>query len=425
MTDNHVSPTDSTAPMAVSPLPPMPFWSGQPTTPLPFWSGQPTTPLPFSSGQPTTPLPFSSGQPTTPVASAQSHQSVLAAQPPPPAPDQQPLSVPTPTGPPLGAPRRRATWARRIFALTLIGASVLMDTGALFIVPFVFVLVVPFEKMFPRHRQRIRRPELATDLGYAFAGTALNAVGLIIAIPVAVLSLAWLPGLLVRPLVSQMPAAVMPFLGLALFDLAIYWTHRWYHEVPILWRFHAIHHSTQRLDWVSGFRSHPLDGTLIAPAVVFLLAAGFTAEFTGVLAVVQIALGLFLHANVRWRLRPLHKIVITPEFHHWHHANEAGAINSNYSVFLPAWDLLFGTYFMPSDRRPQRYGVSEFIPDGMVGQLRHPFRDMPPVRSVGKHLVRHPIRSIKIGAHLLWTHVLKPIHSIGLVRSRRAAGSIS
>lgn len=294
--------------------------------------------------------------------------------------------------------------------------SLLIDVEALIIIPLLFVLVVPFEKLFPRHKQRLRRPALTTDMSYALASAFFNVIALAVAIPVAIISLAWIPGLLLRPLVAMIPAAVAPVVGLALFDLAIYWTHRWYHEVPILWRFHAIHHSTEHLDWISGFRNHPLDGTLIAPAVIFLLAAGFTAELTGILAVVQIALGLFLHANVRWRLRPLHKIVITPEFHHWHHANEAGAINSNYSVFLPAWDLLFGTYFMPADRRPQRYGVSEPIPEGMVPQLRHPFRGLPPLRRLLPQVFRHPIRSAKFGFRLFLIHVAKPIRTIGLRR---------
>ncbi len=279
-------------------------------------------------------------------------------------------------------------------ALGIIAVALALDIEAIVVVPVLFVLVVPFEKLFPRHRQRIRRPKLGTDVAYALAGPALNVVGLAAAVVVAVISLAWLPGLALRPFVEVLPPAVVPFVGIALFDLAIYWTHRWYHEVPFLWRFHAIHHSTEHLDWISGFRNHPLDGTLLAPAFVFLLAAGFEAEFTGVLAVVQFVLGIFLHANVRWRLKPLHRIVITPEFHHWHHANEPGAINSNYSVFLPLWDLLFGTYYMPSDRRPTRYGVDEFVPAGMVAQLRHPLRGMGnPLR-----LLRHPIRSCRAGA---------------------------
>ena len=303
---------------------------------------------------------------------------------------------PRPPAPPgSGRAARRRRLSRRGLtaagALAVIAVSLALDRGPIAAVIVVFVLVVPFEKLFPRHRQRVRRPQVGTDVGYALASPLLTGIGLVAGVIVAGFSLAWLPGLALRPLVGLLPPAIVPFVGIALFDLAIYWTHRWYHEVPFLWRFHAIHHSTEHLDWVSGFRNHPLDGTLIAPAFAFLLAAGFDAEFTGVLAVVQIVTGIFLHANVRWRWRWLHKIVITPEFHHWHHANEPGAINSNYSVFLPAWDLLFGTYFMPKDRRPSRYGVSEWIPAGMLAQLWHPLRGMGnPIR-----VLRHPIRSLR------------------------------
>ncbi len=293
------------------------------------------------------------------------------------------------------APRRvkRMMWRRLLFAaiaLGIIAASLALDSEAAWGVPILFVLVVPFEKLFPRHRQKLRRSQLWTDIGYALAAPALQGIGLLAGFVVAVVSLAWIPGLLLRPLVAMIPAGMLPFVGIALFDLAIYWTHRWYHEVPFLWRFHAIHHSPEHMDWISGFRNHPLDGTLIAPAFIFLLAAGFDAEFTGVLAIVQIVLGIFLHANVRWRFRWFHKIVITPEFHHWHHANEPGAINSNYSVFLPAWDLVFGTYFMPKDRRPQVYGVTEHVPAGMVAQLWHPLRGVGnPLR-----IIVHPVRSL-------------------------------
>lgn len=305
-----------------------------------------------------------------------------------------------PPPPPVGPPE--VSRGRKVIsiglALALIGISLVVEFGAFMVIPVLFVLVVPFEKMFPRHRQRLRRPGAGTDLGYAMAAPVLNVVGIAAAIVVGGLSLAWVPGLLLRPLVALLPGFAVPLVGIALFDLAIYWAHRWYHEVPFLWRFHAIHHSPDRMDWISGFRNHPFDGTLIAPAIFFLLAAGFTAEFTGALAIIQIVTGLFLHANVRWRLRPLHKVIITPEFHHWHHANEPGAINANYSVFLPLWDLIFGTYFMPRHRRPQRYGVSEHIPVGMAAQLRHPLRGMGnPFR-----VLRHPIRSVKAGFRFGW-----------------------
>lgn len=300
-------------------------------------------------------------------------------------------------------------------SLGLVALSLAISREPLVVVIVLFVLVVPFERFFPRHDQPLRRPKLGTDIGYALAGPVLNGIGIAAAVVFGVLTFGWLPGLLLRPLVSLIPSAILPFVGIALFDLAIYWTHRWYHEVPLLWRFHSIHHSPEHMDWISGFRNHPFDGTLIAPAFFFLVAAGFTAEFTGVLAIVQVILGIFLHANVRWRLRPLHKIVITPEFHHWHHANEPEAIHSNYSVFLPAWDLIFGTYWMPKDRRPQRYGVDEFIPDGMAAQIRHPLRGMPNPLSV----LRHPIRSARAGlptakviARDLWRSTRRPRGSV-------------
>ncbi|MGH1487941.1 MAG: sterol desaturase family protein [Acidimicrobiales bacterium] len=283
-------------------------------------------------------------------------------------------------------------------ALAMIAGGLAIDRSGPVVVPVLFLLVVPFEKLFPRHRQRIRRPQLGTDIGYALAGPLLNAIGITAAVVVGVVSMVWLPGLALRPLVNLIPPVATPFVGLALFDLAIYWTHRWYHEVPVLWRFHSIHHSPKHMDWISGFRNHPFDGTLIAPAFFFLLAAGFSAEFSGALAVIQFVLGIFLHANVRWRLRPLHRLVVTPEFHHWHHANEPEAINSNYSIFLPAWDQIFGTYFMPKHRRPQIYGVTEHIPDGMAAQLWHPLRGMGnPLR-----FLRHPIRSIRSMFRFTW-----------------------
>lgn len=263
----------------------------------------------------------------------------------------------------------------------MIAGALAIDAGAIVVVVLLFALVVPFEKLFPRHRgQGLRRPQVLTDIGFALASPLLNVAAISVAVVVGVLTLGWVPGLLLRPLVSSLPPAITPFVGIALFDLAIYWAHRLAHEIPLLWRFHAIHHSTEHLDWISGFRNHPIDGALVAPPFFLLLAAGFNAEFTGVLAIVQFVLGIFLHANVRWRLRLLHRLVITPEFHHWHHTNEPQAWHTNYSVFLPVWDLLFGTYYMPNDLRPSIYGVSEAVPAGMWRQLAYPFRGLRPFR---------------------------------------------
>jgi sterol desaturase/sphingolipid hydroxylase (fatty acid hydroxylase superfamily) len=309
----------------------------------------------------------------------------------------QPSSVrplPPPTGP-AHATLRLPLWARSLIVVAALASAMVIDRAAPLLIVTLFVLVVPFEKLFPRHRQRLRRPGLGTDIAFGLAQPILTLLGVVVGAVIGVLSLGWVPGLAVRPLVLALPDVARMLLGVVLFDLVTYWVHRWSHEVPFLWRFHRVHHSTERLDWVSGLRGHPFDGALLAPPFVFLLAAGFTAQLAGALAVVQVVTGLFLHANVRWRWRPLHRVIITPEFHHWHHADEADAHNTNYSVLLPVWDLLFGTYFMPRGRRPVRYGVTPPLPDGIVAQLRHPLRGLPGVRWTVRHPLAAAHRSVR------------------------------
>jgi sterol desaturase/sphingolipid hydroxylase (fatty acid hydroxylase superfamily) len=293
--------------------------------------------------------------------------------------------------------QRRRRWG--VVALVVFLAGVVaVYPAALVPVAILLVAVVPFERLFPRHRQPFLRPGLGTDLAWGIAQPALKLVGTAAGIVIALASLAWLPGLLLRPLVTRLPFELRAVLAVVLFDALAYWGHRWSHQVSFLWRFHCVHHSSERMDWISGVRSHPLDGTVLAPPIVVLLAAGFGAGTTGVLAVIQVVTGLFLHANVRWRWHPLQRIVATPEFHHWHHSSEADALNTNFSAFLPVWDLLFGTFFMPGGgRRPEVYGTQTPVPAGFFGQLVCPFRGLRnPVLAV-----RHPIAELRRAAAAL------------------------
>lgn len=263
------------------------------------------------------------------------------------------------------------------------------------LVVVVFVVVVPFERLFPRHRQPLRRAGLAVDLAYALTSTALQLVGLAFGVVLGIGSLLWVPGLLLRPLVAAVPAPLRMVVGVVLFDFLVYWVHRFAHEVPFMWRFHKVHHSSAQLDWVTAFRGHPMDGVFLAPLFVFLLAAGFDGRATGALLVAQVLIGLFLHANVRWRWRPLHRVVITPELHHWHHSDHPEAYSSNYTTFLPLWDIVFGTYFMPDDgRRPSVYGVSEPVPARFFAQLWWPFRGLRDPRRA----LRHPVQEARATA---------------------------
>jgi sterol desaturase/sphingolipid hydroxylase (fatty acid hydroxylase superfamily) len=326
--------------------------------------------------------------------------------------------------------RRTALRAAQLaVAATVIGVSFLMDRTVIVILAVLFVIVVPFEKLYPRQPgQRLRRPMVATDVGFALAGPVLNIVAIVAIALIGGLSLFWLPGLAVRPLIEMIPTALLPVVGFLLFDLFSYWTHRFAHEVPFMWQFHMVHHSPEHMDWVSGFRVHPFDGVVIAPPFFFLLGAGFGAELAGVLAVFQIVLGIFFHANVRVRWRLLDRVAANPEFHHWHHSSESDAVGHNYGAALPWWDLLFGTFFMPahaSGRRPQQYGVSEPLPPHLLGQLTYPCRGWR------KHLWlwRHPVLAMRTLAAAIRNllvdirrSALRPTHS---VRCEHVPGSWS
>jgi sterol desaturase/sphingolipid hydroxylase (fatty acid hydroxylase superfamily) len=174
---------------------------------------------------------------------------------------------------------------------------------------------------------------------------------------------------------ASSPTWVQLALALVVFEFFGYWYHRWSHEIPFLWRFHALHHSSENLDWISAARLHSLEGffggLVIGPPLVLLGFQFVTAPL------VTAALGVWailLHANIRWRLQPLDGIIGTPEYHHWHHSNHSSAWNHNYSGLFPPLDRLFGTYYQPAHRRPEVYGTDEHVPDGWIAQLVQPLR---------------------------------------------------
>ena len=289
------------------------------------------------------------------------------------------LATPTEWSAPSPAMRRRAPRTRRTTLLVALGvvaalATVPLGNDAAIGIAFLFAISWPLERLWKRHPVPVRRLALRTDLAYAASQPLLQVVTVVVGVIVGVVSLAWLPGLLIRPLVADLPPLAQLVGGFLAFDLLIYWTHRWGHTVPLFWRFHSVHHSTKHLDWISGFRAHPFDGIFIAPAIILFIAAGVDNTVTGGLAVLQFFVGLGAHLNVRFKLRPLWPVVVTPEFHHWHHELSHEAHHSNYSTFLPLWDIVFGTYRMPKDQRPQRYGIPGPMPDGIAQQLMFPLR---------------------------------------------------
>ena len=145
------------------------------------------------------------------------------------------------------------------------------------------------------------------------------------------------------PLWVQCVAAVI--LG----DFLLYWIHRLFHGQR-LWPFHAVHHSSEQLDWVSTFRSHPLNeivGNIVLTGPFLLLGFSPAASFLS-----PALLGLytiFVHSDVKWTFGPFRYVIVSPAFHRWHHSKAPEAIDKNFASMLPLWDVLFRTcYFPPS-----------------------------------------------------------------------------
>ncbi len=174
---------------------------------------------------------------------------------------------------------------------------------------------------------------------------------------------------------SHLPLWAQALLFLVLSDFMLYWLHRMFHGGEF-WKYHAVHHSSEELDWISAARFHPVNLILGTISVdVILLMAGISPNIMLWVGPFTTFHSAFVHANLNWTLGPFKYVVATPVFHRWHHtALEAGG-NTNFAGTFPIWDMLFGTFRMPENDLPDEYGKDEAaMPSEIVGQLAYPFR---------------------------------------------------
>jgi lathosterol oxidase len=241
---------------------------------------------------------------------------------------------------------------------------------------FVFALVfVPLERLFPRERaQRVLRPGWAMDTIYfAVSHLGIQLLTFLSLLPAGLVA-AQLTGAAWRTAVQSQPLVLQVFELMVVGDLAQYWVHRAFHRVRALWPFHAVHHSCRELDWLAGSRLHLVD-VVVTRAVVLvpIFAVGFA---PAALYVWLVIIGLHAtvnHVNLRFQMRWIEQILVTPRFHHWHHAVEPP--DRNFAVHFPWIDRLFGTFHLPPDAWPARLGVSgDPVPDGYLAQLVYPLR---------------------------------------------------
>jgi lathosterol oxidase len=236
---------------------------------------------------------------------------------------------------------------------------------------------IPLERLFARRpEQATFRRGWRTDLTYFFVSSLLVQVTTLLTMKPAMVFFIWAAHPAVQGRVAGLPFALQ-FVAIVFFtDLTQYWVHRMFHRVPALWRYHAVHHSAEAMDWLAGSRLHLVDvavtrGLTYVPVYVLGFAE---APLFAYVAFVTIQ-ATFIHANVRFEFGPLRWLLATPQFHHWHHGAEREAIDKNFAVHLPVLDWLFGTYYLPPGRWPASYGLADGrpVPDGYLRQFLYPF----------------------------------------------------
>lgn len=266
-----------------------------------------------------------------------------------------------------------------VVSVALVAVGVVTAPGLLVGLGVAAAIGVSCEVLAPLQEGRRSARAYATDLIHAIGNRLLI-------VPLVTVGLS-----LIGPAVAAMvPDAVidafagLPWLAqvaiaLVVTDFTNYLAHRSLHRVGFLWAFHAVHHSSGRLDWLATSRGHPIDLVFNIVAITIPAYALGQVDLAPWLLTFFFLYPFVCHANARIRPRFIGLVLVTPAFHHWHHALEVEALDKNFGSFLSIWDRLFGTAITRTDF-PSGYGIegSELDAADYVGQLAAPFRTLLP-----------------------------------------------
>lgn len=160
------------------------------------------------------------------------------------------------------------------------------------------------------------------------------------------------------------PAWLEILLAFLLLDLAIWAQHAMFHHVPLLWRFHRVHHADRDMDVTTGLRFHPVEiaaSMLIKIGLVYLL--GPAAAAVVIFEVALNACSMFSHSNLRMAPRverALRRLIVTPDMHRSHHSVRREEHDTNFGFCLSVWDRLSGLY--TQDPRGGHLGMELGLP---------------------------------------------------------------
>ncbi|MBL8269319.1 sterol desaturase family protein [Steroidobacter sp.] len=243
---------------------------------------------------------------------------------------------------------------------------------------FSALVFIPIEKAMAVRQMSPLRAEWRTDLAYFFM-SHIFVQFILIAVTASTATVAafaaW-PSL--QASIQSLPVWVQFLLAVFCADLAQALLHRAYHNIPWLWRFHAVHHSSRNMDWLAGSRVHAVEIILTRSSVLLpLVVLGFSSAAVNAYVILVGLQAVLAHANLRLNFGWLEYLLVTPRYHHWHHARDAAYVDVNYAIHLPLIDMLMGTFKRPPPAQwPAEYGVMklETVPTGFWPQAWMPFR---------------------------------------------------
>jgi sterol desaturase/sphingolipid hydroxylase (fatty acid hydroxylase superfamily) len=173
----------------------------------------------------------------------------------------------------------------------------------------------------------------------------------------------------------SLPIWIQAVVMVLVVDFLRYWLHRAAHENNTLWRLHSVHHSVEQLYWLNTARFHPLEKALqmSLDSLPFLLMR-VDARVLALYYLAYATNGFFQHCNIDIHYGPLNYIVGSAETHRWHHSRLPRESNANYGNTVIVWDVLFGTWYLPTEREVDHLGLQDpAYPKSFLRLLTAPF----------------------------------------------------
>jgi sterol desaturase/sphingolipid hydroxylase (fatty acid hydroxylase superfamily) len=194
-----------------------------------------------------------------------------------------------------------------------------------------------------------------------------------------------------------LPHWVAIIVAMILLDALIYWQHRIFHRVPILWRLHRVHHADPHLDASTGLRFHPVEIALsLGVKGLGILLLGVPVEAILLFEIVLNGSAIFNHSNIRlpaWLEKPLRTIIVTQAMHRIHHSQKVSETDSNFGFCLSIWDRLFLSYCNEAKAGDKdiKLGLKEYTREadntGIGTVLMMPFKAVPLTETALKNTV--------------------------------------